>query len=296
MTKNLIIGKDCETQYKNVFAGGDATRGADSLINAIGDGKNAAISIMKRVNNKSNLDFTEPEEKLTQAEFQKKQAFRKYGSKMPEIGLDERDNFNLVHPNLTDAAAIAEAQRCLYCSDICNICIGVCPNFANVSFQADKVSIPIYTINVNGSIHKTITNYLNIDQTNQIFNIGDFCNECGNCNTFCPTNGAPYITKPKFYLTEESFGAEDNCYFIGKDFIKYKSNGSIQIISCSGDSYNYKSNGIEATFDEINFEIVDIKVSDKNISKFNLDKAAEMMYLLSNLNEFSIFSHKNEIK
>ena len=141
---------------------------------------------------------------------------------MPEISLDNRLTFDLVHPNLTDAEAISEANRCLYCNDICNICIGVCPNFANVSFEAAQAKIPIYSIILNGSVKKEIVNYFDTVQTNQIFNIGDFCNECGNCNTFCPTNGAPYITKPKFYLTEDSFDQEDNCYFVKGDSIYLK--------------------------------------------------------------------------
>ena len=28
----------------------------------------------------------------------------------------------------------------------------------------------------------------------------DFCNECGNCVTFCPTSGEPYRDKPRLYL------------------------------------------------------------------------------------------------
>ncbi len=39
----------------------------------------------------------------------------------------------------------------------------------------------------------------------QIAKIGDFCNECGNCDTFCPTSGAPYKVKPTFWLDEEGF-------------------------------------------------------------------------------------------
>ena len=34
----------------------------------------------------------------------------------------------------------------------------------------------------------------------QIVNVGDFCNECGNCTTFCPTSGAPYRDKPRFWI------------------------------------------------------------------------------------------------
>ena len=38
-----------ETNYPNIYAGGDAIRGADSLINAIGDGKNIAQEIIKKI-------------------------------------------------------------------------------------------------------------------------------------------------------------------------------------------------------------------------------------------------------
>ena len=39
----------------------------------------------------------------------------------------------------------------------------------------------------------------------QIANYADFCNECGNCDTFCPEYGGPYIQKPGFYGTIESW-------------------------------------------------------------------------------------------
>lgn len=284
----LILGKDNETQFTNIFAGGDATRGADSLINAIGDGKNAAHSIMKRAIKDFSLDVPEREEKLSLAEYQKKQSYRNYGNKLPEISLNKRNSFDLVHPNMADAEAIAEAQRCLYCNDICNICIGVCPNFANVSFESKKSKIPIYSISINGSVKKEIFDYLNVDQTNQIFNIGDFCNECGNCNTFCPTNGAPYITKPKFYLTEESFAKEDNCYFIGNNFIKYKNSGNIEKVILENQNFIYTLDKTIIIFDH-NYNIMNIE-SEEGLTK-TLDKAAEMIYLLSNLKDFSIFKN-----
>ncbi|MCB9211695.1 MAG: putative selenate reductase subunit YgfK [Ignavibacteriales bacterium] len=286
--EKLIINTNGETQYKNIFAGGDATRGADSLINAIGDGKDAAKRIMQRANSEFKLAIYKKEQKLSQAEFQKKQSIRKYGIKMPEIALDERDNFNLVHPNMTDFEAINEADRCLYCNDICNICIGVCPNFANVSFEADIAKIPIYEIIINGSITSKISDYLNIEQTNQIFNIGDFCNECGNCNTFCPTSGAPYITKPKFYLTEDSFSKEDNCYHLGSKKIKFKSNGEIESVLIENDFFIYESAICKVIFKN-NFQVNEIIPKDNNLKNIKLEKAAEMIYLLKNLVNISIF-------
>ena len=33
----------------------------------------------------------------------------------------------------------------------------------------------------------------------QIANFADVCNECGNCDVFCPEDGGPYIVKPRFF-------------------------------------------------------------------------------------------------
>ena len=285
----LIIDLNGETQYDNIFAGGDATRGADSLINAIADGKDAAIKIMQRVNDEFLFSEHTQQAKISLAKFQKKQASRIYGSKLPEIDLDNRNSFELVHPNMSDEEAITEADRCLYCNDICNICIGVCPNFSNVSFEAKKANIPIYEVTVNGSVDTDIVNYLTIDQTNQIFNIGDFCNECGNCNTFCPTSGAPYITKPKFYLTEESFKNEDNCYYLSDNKIMYKYNGNLESVEMFGNHFIYESDKLKVTFDHNNYNIIEIISKVNKVQKLKLEAASEMIYLVKNLSNNSVF-------
>ena len=38
-----------------------------------------------------------------------------------------------------------------------------------------------------------------IKEIMQIACYADFCNECGNCDTFCPEYGGPYIKKPTFF-------------------------------------------------------------------------------------------------
>jgi hypothetical protein len=46
-----------------------------------------------------------------------------------------------------------------------------------------------------------------IEKDRQIANYADFCNECGNCDTFCPEYGGPFIEKPSFYSSEETYRA-----------------------------------------------------------------------------------------
>ena len=43
----------------------------------------------------------------------------------------------------------------------------------------------------------------------QYANLAEFCNDCGNCDTFCPEIGAPFIEKPRFFHSEEGYRTSD---------------------------------------------------------------------------------------
>lgn len=268
--EKLIVNEvNFETQIKNVFAGGDAIRGADSLINAISDGQKVSEIILERANKKLNLENTR-QSKMHSWEFQKKLAQRKYGIDIPSISIEERVSFDTVHPRLTTSEAMNEADRCLYCNDVCNICVGVCPNLANISIETYPVEAA-----VNGKTFK-------VEQPNQIINIGDFCNECGNCTTFCPTSGDPYKTKPRFYLTEESFSQEDNCYYIENGKLFYKNNGSIITLYCEGGKVIYKG-ASECTFNK------SLNLIEGNLDESETSQVFELYFLLKHLKNHELF-------
>jgi len=85
----------------------------------------------------------------------------------------------------------SEAARCLECNFICNICSEVCPNRANIQ-------IPVSSLK----------------DRNQIIHIDGMCNECGNCETFCPYDGAPYKDKFTLFWTLEDFKESINNGFV----------------------------------------------------------------------------------
>ena len=92
---------------------------------AAADGKKAALSIssMAPVSfaaQKASLKKTG--KKLSLADYQRKSAKRVY----EEYPLE-----------MTVKNAQKEAQRCLLCGDICNVCVTVCPNRANVSYTIE---------------------------------------------------------------------------------------------------------------------------------------------------------------
>jgi putative selenate reductase len=227
---------------------------------------------------------------LSARETQKKQSVREYGVSPPVNYLNKIHSFDLVHPVLGREDAKNEACRCLFCDDICNICVGACPNFANFTFSAAPENIPVYEIDFKSETPEiTLLDHLEIKQFQQIINIGDFCNECGNCNTFCPTSGAPYNTKPKFYLSKKSFEQEDNCYLLFENELLFKKNNSLESLSQIEDYYFYKSGSLSVEIYKKDYSIKDIKPSNFSNEKLVLNHAAKMLFLLKNLKDLAIF-------
>lgn len=84
----------------------------------------------------------------------------------------------------------------------CHKCVPVCPNNANFVFVLPRLEQPIIKLRHEhgawvASEHGTLT----IDKPQQYANFADFCNDCGNCDVFCPEDGGPYAVKPRFFGT-----------------------------------------------------------------------------------------------
>jgi putative selenate reductase len=82
----------------------------------------------------------------------------------------------------------------------CDKCVPVCPNDANFAYEvpALKVAYHNYTV-AEGGVVAADGGVFETRKEHQIANFQDFCNECGNCDVFCPEDGGPYIEKPRFF-------------------------------------------------------------------------------------------------
>ncbi len=264
-----------ETQFENVFLGGDALRGASTLIKAIADGKKTAHEIIEKVKGNSPEDLLEIRKNISKDELQSKSTKRIFGKEIIETHIYERNNFQIVTQTLTPDMCKEEASRCLYCDTVCNVCVTVCPNRANISFDIKPVK---YFIN-----GKTFS----VKQETQIINIRDFCNECGNCTTFCPTSGSPYKDKPGIYLNEDDFQKYGEGYFLNKSngikSIKYKTGDSLYELSSFEKYFLYKTNNTEH---KINIDTFEIPGNDS----LDLYIPAVMSVLLINLPDY-LFLH-----
>lgn len=80
--------------------------------------------------------------------------------------------------------------RCLHCDSICEVCTEVCPNRANVAIE------------VPGHLQR------------QILHVDAMCNECGNCRTFCPWGGAPYMEFTLFANEDDFMNSENQGFAV----------------------------------------------------------------------------------
>ncbi|MFO0750865.1 MAG: 4Fe-4S dicluster domain-containing protein [Myxococcota bacterium] len=73
----------------------------------------------------------------------------------------------------------------------CDKCIPVCPNTAVFALDVQRPAVAERRAD-----------------PHQIAIFADACNDCGNCDVFCPEHGGPNLTKPRFHGSHESYLAE----------------------------------------------------------------------------------------
>ena len=281
-----------QTQIENIFIGGDALRGAATAIKAIGDGRKAAEQIIKKAELDFNVSKPANEKNLSKIELILKRAKRQIAPELIELDINDRKKFNLVNETLDENTIIKETKRCLQCDEICNICTSVCPNFANFSYEINPVTYYLQKAiqQENGKIKIQNEGTFEINQKYQILNIANYCNECGNCNTFCPTNSAPYKEKPKFWLTKSSFDlAEQGFYKSAENTLLFKKNNKLTSFIDELDYYFYETSKIKAKLNKSDLSIIEMIFKSEKYKESDFYRAAEMCILLKSTKDL-IFS------
>ena len=149
--------KTLKTSDDNVYAAGDGLYGPATVVEAIRDGRKVAEAIAGEVLAR---DF----DKLAEEE--------KVYAKRGVLKEEQKET--------------KEAGRCLGCSTICENCVEVCPNRANIAIQVPGM------------------------EKHQIIHVDYLCNECGNCKSFCPYSSAPYLDKFTLFETEADMDNSKN--------------------------------------------------------------------------------------
>ncbi len=281
---------------EGVYAGGDAVRGPATIVEACADGRRAAEAICRRLG----VSFDRPavrlpmlsEEEIVRVKgVRARKVSRNEGEVLP---LERRGGFDLVEATLTEEAALAEAARCVQCASFCDKCVEVCPNRANYTFFVSPVSLRLPVLFCRqGELIVAGEEVFRIEQPRQIIHVDDFCNECGNCATFCVHNGKPYLDKPRLFLRRDDFEREeDNAFYLERDgeewAIRRREGGQESRLS------------LESGADEMDFEnellrlrlrtglAPVVQISDLELKKefdgpFSLTEVAEMVVILKGL-------------
>ncbi len=156
------------TNLPRVYIGGDALHGPATVVRAIADARMIADNIVQAA-----------------------------GTRVPALvaAAPAHDQDALMHDVLRakrilcashDEDGVQEARRCLLCDMVCDKCVEVCPNRANIAVRVQ---------------HPQCKNRA------QIVHLDGWCNECGNCATFCPYEGAPYKDKFTVFWSDAAFEA-----------------------------------------------------------------------------------------
>ena len=283
-----------ETQLENVFGGGDAVRGASTLIKAIADGKKVAESIKRRALKDFRIQTGDGGKASDLVKLQQRRARREFGMQLPEIGFDERTGFDMVIETMDETAAQNEAVRCLQCDELCNVCVTVCPNRANMGFTLKPTAFKVQQVRLAGDeIEITDLETVHVAQRHQVLNIGDYCNECGNCTTFCPTSGSPYLDKARFHVTAESFATSQRGYYFADDHrLACKQNDHDASLEMTDDGFIYEDEAVKATLGK-DYTAQSVTFKRTDTTSVNLRHAAEMAILCQAVRHLPPLAAKN---
>jgi putative selenate reductase len=91
----------------------------------------------------------------------------------------------------------------------CDKCVPVCPNDANFSIETppEELAYEDLVLDGAGAIARATGGLFAVKKDQQWANLADACNECGNCDVFCPEDGGPYVMKARFFASQTSFEA-----------------------------------------------------------------------------------------
>jgi putative selenate reductase len=272
------------TSLEKVYVGGDARAGASNIISAIADGRKAAEAIINKAGKFSPEALKKVLDKVPASDLLIKKAKRVNSL----INAPSADGHHKLIQN--NEQAIKEAERCLLCDEICNICVTVCPNFANQGYEVEPVKYLLQSVHQGDDGKITISEGpdFEISQKYQIYNIADFCNECGNCRTFCPTMGAPYKDKPKIHISDESWATAEEGFRKFNDGttrgIEYKSkdkNLYKLYMTSENQHYTFETDDFKTELNSLNLRVESCIFKSKGTKSASMENAA-LMHVIMN--------------
>ncbi|MDZ7291206.1 MAG: FAD-dependent oxidoreductase [candidate division KSB1 bacterium] len=211
LTPSKFIKIDPETlatSAPGIYAGGDVAFGPRNIIDAIANGKRAALSIDEYLRDaKLRTFYNLSIEKIPTRRFTRPEDFEQYERQAPPtINLQRRTGISEVETGYNEEQARRQAERCLACHIqtiydagkcvMCNRCVDICPEYC-------LKLVPLEQLDVDEATREKLVQQYNLDPfqpASAMLKDDDTCIRCGLCAIRCPTDA---MTMEVFYYEEQ---------------------------------------------------------------------------------------------
>ncbi|MBI3668421.1 MAG: 4Fe-4S binding protein [Acidobacteria bacterium] len=129
----------------------------------------------------------------------------------------------------------ARIDRTLHLYDCinCDLCIYACPNDAIFAYEAKPVEKPTEQVRLlpDGRLEREPGKGFTIRKQHQLAVVQALCNECSNCEVYCPEAGAPFKVKERVFLTLGNFRADRSLDgFCREDSVLHARLGGLELL------------------------------------------------------------------